>query len=126
MRKKYGYLIKEWELAKREMQDILVQYARQKKTITYGELSTLIQTIYLPAYSYGMAGMLDEISLENETVGKTPLAVLVVRKSDGRPGSGFFKKARHHGLSDDDLEVYWQDQFTRVCSDWAEKEKNNG
>lgn len=114
--RRYGHLLENWQAAKAEMLDILIQCARECRTITYTELSSLIQAAHLPPYSYGMSGMLTEISRENEAMGKTTLATLVVRKSDGRPGGGYFA-----GIPTDDMEAYWQEQFAQVCQEWADE-----
>lgn len=112
--KRYGHLLENWQAAKAEMWEILTQCARVGRTITYSELSALIQSTHLPPYSYGMAGMLTEIDQRCAAEGKTSLATLVVRKSDGRPGGGYFT-----GIPTDDMEAYWQDQFARVCQEWV-------
>lgn len=114
--KRYGHLLENWQAAKAEMWDILTQCAREGRTITYSELSALIQSAHLPPYSYGMSGMLTEISRQCADMGKTTLATLVVRKSDGLPGGGYFG-----GIPTDDIEAYWQAQFARVCQEWDEE-----
>lgn len=117
----YGHLIENWKIAKVEMRDILIDCARQRRTITYGELSAAIQSIQIPPNSYGMSGMLTEISKEDIAAGrKGVLATLVVRKSDGRPGPGYFRSAVEKGFDDKMLEDYWQEQFELTCSDWAD------
>lgn len=107
-----------WEAARQEMRDILIDCARQRQTITYGELSARMQTIHIPAHSYAMSGMLREIIDVDHRDERGILATLVVRKSDGRPGPGYFKSAIDRGLSDDDLEAYWQSEFNKVCNYW--------
>lgn len=120
MQTHYGHLVENWKVAKEEMRDILIGCARERRTITYGELSAAIQTIQIPPNSYGMSGMLTEISKEDVVAGrKGVLATLVVRKSDGRPGPGYFKSAVERGMNDEMLEAYWQEQFELTCSDWA-------
>ena len=120
MTKRYGHLIEHWNAAKDEMRTILIRCAREKRTITYGELSAEIQAASIHPYSYAMANMLDEIGYENMAQGKTALPTLVVRKSDGRPGPGFFRKSYASGASGDDLEQFWQEQFARVCEEWKD------
>lgn len=116
----YGHLVENWKVATEEMRDILIDCARERRTITYGELSAAIKTIQIPPNSYGMSGMLTEISKEDVKAGrKGVLATLVVRKSDGRPGPGYFRGALERGMSEDMLEAYWQEQFELTCADWG-------
>jgi hypothetical protein len=130
--KRYGHLLDHWQAAKAEMRAILIDCAREQRTISYSELSARLQTLHLPPYSYAMVGMLDEIGMENFEEGKAPLPTLVVRKSDGRPGPGYFRKsyARYApvstaeqvrlGVDQADVETFWQEQFARVCEEWGE------
>ncbi|MCQ3930941.1 MAG: hypothetical protein DPW16_10825 [Chloroflexi bacterium] len=117
--RKFGYLLETWEKIKQEAFEILVDHARQRKTITYGELAGLIQTAEINPYSYAMSGLLRDISLDDEKAGRGYLATLVVRKSDGRPGPGYFKGVV--SIAEEDYESYWQAEFERTCASWAEK-----
>lgn len=112
----FGHLLPNWQAAKTQMRDILIECARQRRTITYGELAEQITLIHIPPNSYAMAGMLREISQEDQEAERGYLATLVVRKSDGRPGPGYFKGVEGNR---EDLEAFWQAQFVRVCDDWA-------
>lgn len=117
--KRYGHVAEDWQAAKAEMRAILIDCARHKETITYGELSARLHTLHLHPYSYAMTGMLDEIGADNRAQGQAPLPTLVVRKSDGRPGPGFFRKAYARYASDEDVEAFWQEQFKQVCEEWG-------
>jgi hypothetical protein len=117
--KKFGYLVETWEAAKDEMREILISCARQRKTITYGELSQAIHSATIEPYGYAMAGMLRELGREDEKANRGYLATLVVRKSDGRPGPGYFKGVIN--IPESDYEAYWQSEFERTCESWAEK-----
>jgi len=121
METRYGHLLEVWEAAKDEVRSILIERARQYETITYGELVQAVQIIHMRPDSYALSGILRELGAEDVAAGRGTLATLVVRKSDGRPGPGYFKDALQRGLSDEDIEAYWQAQFARVCEDWREE-----
>lgn len=95
------------------MRTILIGLARQRQTISYSELSLQMQTLYLSHRGQAMYGMLTDIDREDEAAGRPGLATLVVRKSDGRPGPGYFA-----GIDDIDPETYWLREFDRVCAYW--------
>lgn len=115
----YGYLTETWAAARAEVLSLLIACARACQTISYSALCGQVAAARLHPYSFALAAMLDEISALNEADGKASLATLVVRKADGRPGPGYFRKSIQPGAPADDLEAYWQEQFARVCADWA-------
>lgn len=119
----FGHLWESWHLGLKEAQDILIDHARQRQTITYGELSSLIQTIHIPHNSYAMTGLLRELYQADVKHKRPELATLVVRKSDGRPGPGYFKSMMERGADAASIEDYWQDQFDKVCTYWAEHDE---
>ncbi|MDZ4771019.1 MAG: hypothetical protein SGJ24_17995 [Chloroflexota bacterium] len=102
--------------AKAEMRAVLIQCARDRHTITYGDLCIEITAMRLFPRSRVLVALLNEIGAEDEANGLPALATLVVRKADGRPGGGYF---RGSGMSEGDAEAYWQEQFARVCAAWA-------
>ncbi len=119
----FGHLWESWHLGLKEAQDILIDHARQRKTITYGELSGLIQTIHVPHNSYAMTGLLREIHHEDVKYKRPGLATLVVRKSDGRPGAGYFKDMIDAGADQMTMEAYWQARFEEICTYWLEHDE---
>jgi hypothetical protein len=121
MSRRYGLLVEQWQAAKAEMRAILIQLARARQTITYGELAAEMRAASIHPYSYAMTNMLDELGRDNEAEGKPTLATLVVRKADGRPGPGFFRKQVAQGATAPDLEAFWQAQFERVCVEWDDQ-----
>ena len=119
---RYGHLIEHWQAARREMTEILIRQAQVCEPITYGALSDLVQTVHIPAGSYAMSGMLDEIARENKALGKETLATLVVSKATGRPGVGYFRKGLYSAtdVPNDLHEDYWLTRLQKVCEDWQE------
>lgn len=115
---RFGHLTDNWDAVKEEVRDILIDCARQRKTITYGELSSRLTTAHIPAYSYAMSAILGDIIREGEPQEWGVLATLVVRKSDGLPGAGYFKAMSQRGISESDYRTIWQTEFDRVCDYW--------
>lgn len=116
--KYYGHLWENWQAAVQEAQTLLITLARQRRTITYGELAASLTTISIDAGSYAMTGLLRDVHRLDMANQRPSLATLVVRRSDGRPGPGYFK-----GLADIEDEAfnedYWQAEFERLCTYWA-------
>lgn len=109
----------DWLAALAEVRALLIAQARQGATITYGDLSARLTTVSLPPYSYGLSRLLIDLIKQDEAAGRAPLATLVVRKSDGRPGAGYFKYFLARGEDFEDFEAFWQAQFQRVCAEWG-------
>jgi hypothetical protein len=120
MHKKYGYTIKEWNAAKKEMHAILVEIAKMKNTIPYSELVQKIKTIVLEPESYALANMLGEISKEEDLKNQGMLSVIVVHKDgDMQPGEGFFKYAEELGRDTSDKLKCWIEELNRVHGFWS-------
>jgi hypothetical protein len=64
----------------------LIDVARHRDTITYGEGSLAAQGAYLPR---GMGPMLDVLTVDCQRRGEPSLASLVVTKSGGEVGSAY-------------------------------------
>lgn len=91
MTTKYGYSLNEWEQAKKEMKEILIERAKVRGLMPYSELAAQIKSIQIRPESYAFAAMLGEISTEEDKAGRGMLSVIVVHKSgDMQPGPGFF------------------------------------
>jgi len=119
MSKKYGYSPRDWENAKREMRNILIEIAKKQDTISYSELVKRVQIISLEASSYPLADMLGEISTAEDAAGRGMLSVVVVRKENHRPGKGFFELAKTLGRDVSDKDKFWVNEVKRVYSSWS-------
>jgi hypothetical protein len=116
--KKFGHPAEDWDAAKAEAKRYLVAKARQHQTVTYSELSLAIQSITIPHYGYMMTGMLNDIHRDDLQFQRPGLATLVVRKSDGLPGPGYFKSERELGIPEGSYKEIWQARFDDVCDYW--------
>ena len=116
----YGYSISDWNKAKKEMRQILIERARVRGMIPYSELTKQIKTIRIEPEAYGLAAMLGEISGTEDAEGRGMLSVIVVHKSgDMQPGPGFFKFAKELGRDTSDILKCWVDELKKVHAYWG-------
>lgn len=118
---KYGYPIEMWDKGKEEMKQILIGRAKIRKSIYYSELVSQIKSIIIEPESYALATMLGEISREEDTAGRGMLSVLVVHKTDGMPGKGFFELAKELGRDISDRTKCWVKELEKVYAFWGTK-----
>ena len=114
MNTKYGFTLEQWENAKEEIRNILINVARTEGRITYSDLAARVTSISLQAWSYALAALLGEISKEEDLAGRGMLSVIVVHKEDKKPGHGFFSLAKDLGRDISDKEKFWIDEDKRV------------
>jgi hypothetical protein len=117
---KYGFKIEDWDSAKAEMKDLLIQRAKLRGTMPYSELTNRVQTISLEPHSQALAAMLGEVSEEEDAAGRGLLTVIVVHK-DGemQPGPGFFELAKLRGRDTRDILKCWIDELKKVHGVWS-------
>lgn len=116
---KYGYSLADWNKAKKEMRQVLIERAKVRGTIPYSELVSKI-TIELSPESYALATMLGEISSEEDATGRGMLTVIVVHKyGDMQPGPGFFELANELGRDTSDILKCWVEELNKVHSHWS-------
>ncbi len=123
---KFGFQEKEWESAKEEAKEILIERAKvggtSKGTIPYSELASNIQSIQLEAHDVRLFNLLGEISVEEDEAGRGLLTVIVVHKEgDKRPGPGFFELAEELGRDTSDIEGCWIKELNKVYKYWSVK-----
>jgi len=119
---KYGYEQSEWNAAKTEMREALVERAQVRGMIPYSELVEKITTIELEPNSFALAAMLGEVSTEEAEADRGMLSVLVVHKvGDMQPGPGFFELAGELGRDTSDILKCWVDELKKVHRVWSGK-----
>ncbi len=119
MTTKYGYSIADWNKAKEEMRQVLIERAKVRGMIPYSELASKIRTIQIKPQSYALAAMYGEISSEEDADGRGMLTVIVVHKSgDMQPGPGFFELAKGLGRDTSDILKCWVDELKKVHAYW--------
>jgi len=130
MTMKHGYNADDWEKAKEEMRQILVERAKKRQTIPYTDLVAGIKAVEVERDSPAFWDMLGEISTAEDAAGRGMLTVIVVHgKGDTLPGAGFFKLARKLGRDVSDERAFWEEEMKRVYGSWsttAKKAKPEG
>lgn len=122
---KYGFSVDQWERAKQEAKDILIDCAKTQKMISYSDLSSRICSIQIEAHDPRLAHMLGEISREESREGRGMLSVLVVHKyGDQRPGKGFFDLARTLGNHFRNQDEFWSHELSTVLKYWSEMQRD--
>jgi hypothetical protein len=115
---RFGFTPKQWEAAKEEMRQLLAEYARQERTVSYSELVFNLHTIKLDPDSYALAHLLGEISTEEDVAGRGMLSAIVVHKEDKRPGKGFFELARRLGRDTTESDSCWIKELNHLYNYW--------
>ena len=117
---KYGFDVADWEAAKEEMRQILLDRARMRSMIAYSALVDQVTAIHFAPDSFALAHMLGEISADEDAAGRGMLTVIVVHKDgDMEPGPGFFELARNLGRDTSDKTRCWVNELHRVHREWG-------
>ena len=103
---------------KAQAQQILRNVARDRTTITYGELAARLSDRDDAPTPDVLPGLLRAISSEEDAAGRGMLSAVVVRASGTRmPGGGFFRLAADLGRDVTDRRTCWSRELARVY--WA-------
>lgn len=122
MLNEYGFEGAQWDAAKQQAKDILVQVAKRKGRMAYSELVAQITALRLEPHDSRLFHLLGEISSEEDQAGRGMLTAIVVHKSgDMQPGPGFFELARSLGRNTKDPLACWVTEFNKVHDYWANK-----
>ncbi|MEZ5936538.1 MAG: ribose-phosphate pyrophosphokinase [Alphaproteobacteria bacterium] len=82
------------------LEELLIDAARERRTLAYGEILSHFGKRVTPIRVYALCRDLGVVSERNRARHEPELAVLVVRKTDGLPGEGFFHGAWKDGTYD--------------------------
>ena len=87
-------------IAIEELEALLIEAARQRRSLTYAEVLGSFGMRIAPRRVYALCRDLGEVCARNRARGEPELAVLVVRKADRLPGEGFFHSFWRDGAYD--------------------------
>ena len=88
--------------------------------IYYSELCNLIETIPFEPHNPIFWAFLGEISQEEYRAGRGMLtAIVVLKDSESKPGTGFIECAKELGLDARNPDRLWLEQLERVRDHWA-------
>jgi HKD family nuclease len=105
---------------KEEVKQILIDHARQKRTIQYGDLCKRIKSRSLRPRSAKLWQILEEISIEENEAGRGLLSALVVSKGANKPGGGFEKMSKSRGRDTSDPHFH-EKELEKVYNVWSQK-----
>ncbi len=108
----------EWEVMREAMRVELIEVAKQRRIITYGDLALLLP-VYIHPGSYAFTRLLSQVCAAADQAGEGSLCALVVSKSTGIPGAGFFRGMAEQGIDVSDFQDYWQAEVERVFARWS-------
>jgi len=118
----------DWDRVRAQLQESLLEVARQRELIAYSDLIQHAPEIDGP-HSYALAEMLGEISAQCDDEGLPLLSALVVYKDKNKqgPGPGFYEAAKRLGYSSGSnasaREDFWVREVTRCHDQWARGER---
>lgn len=113
---KRAFGITDWNATRADALRVLQQVAARAETVSYSEFGRLLENP-LHHRNPALYELLRDICYREHEAGRPNLCALVVRKSDGMPGKGFFE---HGGWSGEDVSeprAYWE-QAVRACWDY--------
>jgi hypothetical protein len=95
---------------------LLREIAAAGETVSYGDFGGMFRE---PIHHRNpmLYELLRDVCYEERQAGRPNLCALVVRKSDGMPGKGFFEYAALNGDEVFDPRAYWEKQV-RICWDY--------
>jgi len=98
----------------------LKQVARAGSLVTYAEVASLADSGITNPRGPRLIRILHEICGCEVQQGRPMLGAVVVRKTDNRPGEGFFREASGLGLfRGSDKIAFWTGELNRVYSYWS-------
>jgi len=116
----YGFSDDEWESAKKEVKEILIERAKLRGMMPYSELVENIQSINVEAHDQRLFHLLEEVSSEEDADGRGMLTVIVVhRNGDMQPGPGFFDLAGRLGRDTTNILECWIEELHKVHRYWS-------
>ena len=125
MRQRYKITDVERSAVLKEMRDVMIEQAKLRQTITYGDLALRL-SVYLAPRSFVFSQLLREIGREEDAAGRGSLPAVVVRKSTGIPGGGYFRGVGGVGgvgeagreVSEEQMEAIWRADLEFVFDYW--------
>jgi hypothetical protein len=111
----FGLTDAEWEIAKGELKQAILNAAWRRRMTWYGEIAPKVEVVHVDAYSALMNHLLGAILEDEKALGRPLLTSIVTHKDgDKEPGDGFYDMARRLGYQFDDPLVFWATQVQEV------------
>jgi hypothetical protein len=120
MQLKCGYPIKKWNVAKRQVREVLIDRAKARDVISYFELTAHVTAIKLDPDSLALRTMVREIGVKENAARRGMLSALVVyRAGQKQPGLEFLYLASRLGKKTNDILRCWNRELKRVYRYWS-------
>lgn len=104
---------------------LLIAAARERRAMSYSELLGLLGHRFTRPKMRAVCKTLDAIDAAGAAAGEPPLAVLVVRESDGLPGQGWWTGASERGYdgawTGAEARAYVDARQSKAFRFWAER-----
>lgn len=111
----FGLTDAEWDLAKAELRQAILDAAWQERMTSYGEIAPRVEIVRVQAFSILMNHLLGAILQDEHAAGRPLLTAIVTHKyGDKEPGDGFYEMARRLGYQFDEPLVFWSNQVLEV------------
>jgi hypothetical protein len=112
---RFGLTEDEWESAKSEVRDAILEAAYDRRMTWYGEVASKVSAIALDPYSALMNHLLGAVFEEEHNAGRPALTSIVTHKyGDKEPGAGFYEMARAMGYRFSEPYLFWAEQVQAV------------
>lgn len=105
--------IEDWQQTRLEMIELLRKIASHGDTVSYSEFGQMLSDP-LHHRNSALYELLRDICYDEREAGRPNLCALVVRKSDGMPGKGFFEYGALQGDDVSEPRPYWE-QKVQEC-----------
>ncbi|KAA5603556.1 hypothetical protein [Blastochloris sulfoviridis] len=109
----------DWSEAKEEARNEMILAAKRRSVITYGCICKKITAVNISHIDGRFYKLLCDISREESEKDRGMLSVVVVAKSDGRPGDGFFDFAATLGYDVSEKQVFFAKELNKVYEYWS-------
>lgn len=106
---------------KEELRAVLRELAANREIATYTQVASRLTTARIHPGSYIFSHLLREVCGEELATGNGMLCALVVSKSKGIPGAGYFTGTATEGRETADLVALWQQDVQAVFELWSKR-----
>lgn len=122
---RFGFTKRQWDAFKNEARTLLIDVAKQRGMITYGDLAGQMTSIQVDPHDMVLWEIIGDVSRDEEQAGRGLLSVVVVHKhGDMEPGFGFFDLANYFRRNTSDKTKCFVEELHRVHAVWSVKLAN--
>jgi hypothetical protein len=111
----FGLSDQEWDAAKAEVREAILEAAYDRRMTWYGEIASNVSAVSLDPYSTLMNHLLGALFEDERDAGRPALTSIVTHKyGDKEPGAGFYEMARSLGYKFREPYIFWAQQVQDV------------